>query len=903
MWKKIVFGVVIVLSIVAGIFWYNYTKDVSADIPNALNAIPKDAAIILESKESLKTWKKLSQTNIIWEELLGISSFQSLDQQLKSFDSLIQANPIAIELIEENEAYLSFHADRSNTISVLFALSLPDLTYQSKVEELFLGINKNKELLQTKVANHSIYELNNKTLFFFHNGILVISRNRSLIEQSITQLESGQTLEKDIYFNKIFNAAGKKVDANVYVNYKQLTPILAKLSKKDSPLSVKDFADYSGWDIDIKPNAISMSGFTQTKDTTANFLACFLDQRPQTIEVHEFIPAKASSILYYGLSDFAAFQNNYKKYLQSKNRLSERNNYFNKIQTEHGLNIEQLLAEQIGNELALVNMNNSIEDSSSIALIKTKDIKTSIAILLELNDSINKTSNTKLDTSSFKEHTIYKINCSQLIPNLIGNSFQGIQHCVFTTIENYLIVGNSYESVTNYINELESHKTLLNNKNYQAFIENISAETNIYYYCAIPRSLELLSAISNETIAEAISENEDRLKKFEALGIQFSNNNQLFYSNIFLKYNPDNKQETGTIWETKLDTSFTFKPQLLINHNTKAKEIFVQDDANKIYLISNTGKILWSKQLPEKIMSDVTQIDAFKNDKLQIIFNTRSFIYVFDRNGNELKGFPIKLRSPATNAISVIDYEHNEDYRIFIATENKRIVCYKANGEQVTAFKFDKTDEQVFVPIQYFNLPGKDHICAVDTKGKTYILNRHGESRVKLKEKLPQGIRNFFIETGKDYSRSYIIAADTLGNVCKISLSGKKENIHIQEFETSPYFDYRDLNNDKIKEFIFFTRNELKVFNSDRSLNFKYEFNNLINQIPQYFLFPDGNAKIGVVSEETNEIFLFESNGSVSNGFPLTGKTLFSIGDLNNETIYNLITGASDNSVYVYQLQ
>ena len=234
MWKKIVFGVVIVLSIVAGFFWYNYTKDVSADIPNALNAIPKDAAIILESKESLKTWKKLSQTNIIWEELLGISSFQSLDQQLKSFDSLIQSNPIAIEIIEENEAYLSFHADGSKTISVLFALSLPDLTYQSKVEELFLNVNKNKELLQTKIANHNIYELNNKTLFFFHNGILVISKNRSLIEQSITQLESGQTLEKDIYFNKIFNAAGKKVDANVYINCKQLTPILAKLSKKGS---------------------------------------------------------------------------------------------------------------------------------------------------------------------------------------------------------------------------------------------------------------------------------------------------------------------------------------------------------------------------------------------------------------------------------------------------------------------------------------------------------------------------------------------------------------------------------------------------------------------------------------------------------------------------------------------
>jgi hypothetical protein len=302
-------------------------------------------------------------------------------------------------------------------------------------------------------------------------------------------------------------------------------------------------------------------------------------------------------------------------------------------------------------------------------------------------------------------------------------------------------------------------------------------------------------------------------------------------------------------------------------------------------------------------MSDVTQIDCYKNDKLQIIFNTRSAIHLYDRNGNEIKGFPIKLKSPATNAISIVDYERNEDYRLFIATENKRIVCYKANGEQVTAFKFDKTENQVFVPIQYFNTPGKDHVCAIDNKGKIYVLNRHGEPRVKIKEQLPQGIRNFYIEIGKDYSKSYIVAADTLGAISKISLTGKKENSTLQEFETSPYFDYRDITNDKIKEYILLTRNTLKVFNQDKSLLFQYEFKNKISQAPQYFTFPDGTSKIGVSSPESNELFLFESNGTLLEGFPISGHTLFSIGDLNNESIYNLITGGDNNSIYVYQLQ
>ena len=78
---------------------------------------------------------------------------------------------------------------------------------------------------------------------------------------------------------------------------------------------------------------------------------------------------------------------------------------------------------------------------------------------------------------------------------------------------------------------------------------------------------------------------------------------------------------------------------------------------------------------------------------------------------------------------------------LFIATENKRIVCYKANGEQLTAFAFDKTSDQVFVPLQYFIANNKDHLCAIDVKGKIYILDRKGSIRVPMKEQMEQGMQ------------------------------------------------------------------------------------------------------------------------------------------------------------------
>ncbi|HLC82949.1 MAG TPA: DUF3352 domain-containing protein, partial [Bacteroidia bacterium] len=668
-------------------------------------------------------------------------------------------------------------------------------------------------------------------------------------------------------------------------------------------LPLSGFADCSSWDISIKPNALTLSGFTSASDSNKSFLSLFIKQKPQEAEVIKIIPSTASTFLFFGMSDIKSFNHDYKKYLASKNRISETNTFILNLNKKHGIDIENLMLSWMDNEMALVITEPDTIDftGNSYAIIRSNNIEDAIGTLNEL--AITTAGDSTIDSSTYRGHRINLLSIENLLANIVGTHFNKIKTNYYTAIDNYTVFANTSDALKSYIDEIESHKTLSTDKNYKAFSENVSSESNVYLYNSIARSKNVYSNFLNDDLVKELELKEILLKKFEAIGMQFSSNNKLFYSNIYLKYNPEQKQQTGTLWETKLDTTISSRPYLLINHKTKGKEVFIQDDANKIYLISNTGKIIWTKQLNEKIMSDIIQIDVLKNDKLQILFNTRSFIYLFDRNGNTMDGFPIKLRSPATNAIAVIDYEKNRDYRIFIATENKRIVCYKANGEQLTAFAFDKTSDQVFVPLQYFIANNKDHLCAIDVKGKIYILDRKGSIRVPMKEQMEQGIRNFFVESGKDYGRSYLIAADTLGNVIKISLTNHKENVKVQNFETSPYFDYKDINNDKTKEYIFLNRNELKVFSQDKSLLFKCDFENKIAQNSLFFLFPDGNGKIGVVSEETNELFLFNDNGSLFNSFPINGKTAFSIGDLNNEGTYNLITGSSQNSIFVYQLK
>ena len=910
MTRKIIFGVVISAILIGGGYWFFHTKEARMPISDGINAIPVDAAIIFESKQSKNTWKKLSQTNIMWEELLGTEIISKINRQGTSFDSILQSAPEISQLLDEHSIYISAHATSKNNFDLLYTYSLPNLTYKSSIEDyLKEKIHLIKvPLVTSEFDGETINTIaTNKTARFHYaivNGVLVMSINQHLVQTSIHQLKSAISLNNDKNFSKVIRTAGKNVDANVYINYEKISeltsPVLFPPSEKTFSV-LSNFADCSSWDISIKPNALMLSGFTSASDSSKRFLSLFNKQKPQETEVIKIIPSNVSAFLFLGMSDVKTYHEDYKNYLKANKSFSTYNSFIQETNQKYKTDIEELMLSWMDNEMALVitEPENSDFSNNSYAIIRSNNIEDALNSLNELSTNEEE----KTDTSFYKGYSINLLKIENILPILLGNQFEKIKTNYFTSIDNYIVFANTSDALKKYLDEIESHKTLSNDKNYKAFSENISAESNVYLYNSIARSKNVYSKFLNEELANELNLKEELLKKFEAVGIQFSSNNKLFYSNIFLKYNPEQKKQTGTLWETKLDTTISSRPYLLVNHKTNGKEVFIQDDANKIYLISNTGKILWTKQLNEKIMSDVSQIDVIKNNKLQILFNTRSFIYLFDRNGFPMDGFPIKLRSPATNAITVFDYEKNRDYRIFIATENKRIVCYKANGEQITAFAFDKTIDQVFLPIQYFIANNKDHLCAIDTKGKIYILDRKGATKINMKEQMEQGVRNFFIESGKDYTKSYVIASDTLGNVIKVSLANQKESIKVQDFETSPYFDFKDINNDKTKEYIFLSRTELKVFSQDKSLLFKYDFENKLTHTPQFFLFPDENGLIGVTSEESNELYLFNNNGSLFEGFPLNGKTAFTIGDLNSEGHYNLITGSSENSIFVYQLK
>jgi len=283
------------------------------------------------------------------------------------------------------------------------------------------------------------------------------------------------------------------------------------------------------------------------------------------------------------------------------------------------------------------------------------------------------------------------------------------------------------------------------------------------------------------------------------------------------------------------------------------------------------------------------------------MFSTKNYLHLIDRNGNYVDKYPVKLKSPSTAGMSLFDYAKNLDYRIFIPCSDNKVYLYEKSGKINTGWKFGKTESVVKHPVQHFLADGKDYIVFNDSL-QVYILNRRGETRVKLSEPVAISKNNTLYLEKKGNFR--MVSTNTNGEVVYIYFSGTVDRKQVIDLTTEHYFDYKDVDGDYKKDLIFIDKNKLTVLSDDTKELFNYTFPEIINTSPIYFLFPGYEGKIGVTSTLTNEIYLFNDDGSLYNGFPLIGNTSFSISRLNAADSYlYLLVGDESGFLLNYQLK
>lgn len=99
------------------------------------------------------------------------------------------------------------------------------------------------------------------------------------------------------------------------------------------------------------------------------------------------------------------------------------------------------------------------------------------------------------------------------------------------------------------------------------------------------------------------------------------------------------------------------------------------------------GALLWTLPLPGPICGRVAQIDYFANRKLQYLFICGRTLYLVDRLGRIVKGFPVQLSSEVLLGPDAYDFSGGGRYNIMVLNRDGSIDMYNLKGEKPASWK------------------------------------------------------------------------------------------------------------------------------------------------------------------------------------------------------------------------
>ncbi len=912
----LILSVIAVAAVIAVSVYFGKEK---RKLSPVINAVPTKAAFILETDDFSYLTNKISKN----EDIISLFSTLNLTKEFNSnflyVDSLIRINKKFKKFLNQKDVIISAHLLGQNNIGFLFATSFSEK--KKAINEINTAISKLDSQLAVKkisFAGAEIYnqkhKTNHKEIFYtFYEDYFLLTYSEILMQKAIKNINSGASYFSDHNFKTLYQSRRNNSDATLYLNYEKFfTYINSSLNKsfKNKTLLLQKFADWSAFDINIKRKEIKLTGHTNVKPEM-QYLTIFKNINPQKSKVLKFLPEKTASFLSVNIGSGAEFKYKYEDYLGEIKHLNDhqiRLASFNKKYklTDDENTLYELTANEIG--IFLEDINKNGKEHSRFVFLKLTDRNKAESFF---NHIINVScEENKLSANSFKtsynsnteDYTIIRSPEKNLPEMFYGVLFQNINAEYLTFINDFIVFSETKQVIQDLIDAYEKDRTFKRKSLNYSFIKSLPDQSNIFFYTDLFHSKNSILGILNKKVVKQFETDIEELEIVQGPAIQFISDSYPIYTTIKIALNSKKQQISETIWEVRLDTIIATKPFIVLNHNTQEKEIIIQDVANKIYLIDKSGKILWTRQLDGEIISDIFQIDYYENNKLQLLFNTKSKIYCIDRIGNWLEGYPIALNSPATNGISVFDYDYDKNYRILIATKNKKISLYSKEGKIIDGWQFNKTKTNVNGKIYHFKNKDKDFIAFRD-RTQIYILNRKGEIRINPEANIPlsKNSRMYFSRDNK-YSKAHFSITNPSGTIYSIFENGKIKKEKIKTYSNEHFYSYKDINGDNVSDFIFTDKSQTNVYNGiDKKRIYSYSYDeNIINDIAVY-KFTDSDIRIGTSSK--NKIYLINNEGHLCKGFPLIGSGLFSITNFGNNEEFSLIVGNRDNYLYKYQIK
>ena len=717
---------------------------------------------------------------------------------------------------------------------------------KNKTGYLYVGkknkMNSDEKELLIEYSNEKII-LTKKNIYVSKiDSFSIRSNSKFLIENCIRNHQSSLSGINSPEYNKIKVTLNRKSDLNILINPSKNT-IFKKLFDKYFFPPKLGF-NWNAYDFEFDDELINANGVVEIKDSLINPIGIYKNIGLNNSSLENIVPIGYTSFLSVPFMNNQILFDNVKKFIDKKNvKISNKNfQIINSIKELGWIRFNE-------NKFFILTANNELTLDSILNLKKLR--------------------NKKYRNSLY--HKLDKSEQLKTLSNILGSEVNGSW---LTKILNFYVVAESEKSIKEIINSSKDFRTLKFDKDFMNLKNSISKKNSFSWYINTEKAIKILSNLDSKNKSL-----DGDVKHISFHGV--SDDNFMYLNFKTKKSNSNHSIYNMSKKNFELDDKIELAPKLVLNHNTNNHDIFVQDESFNIYLYSSDGKLFWKKQIDEKIIGSVIQLDLFKNKKLQFIFRTKNNLYIIDRNGKNVAPYPIKFEGKNPKKLSVFDYDNNRNYRFLIVNDNQ-IKMIDKNANLVKGFKFSKTNNKIINHVKHFRIMDKDYIIVQEGNGKLNILNRRGMERIKLNKKINLSENELFV-----YENSFI-TIDDRGNLVEIDTEGKvtiNKSLNIGSILVS--------NRNTI---VTMFENKININNVRKKLPLgKYTK-------PQIF---EINSKIYICTTDidNNLVYLFDSSGRIIEGFPIFGNTEIDMVYNNKSKSLKIIVGTNNGEISLIEIK
>ena len=219
---------------------------------------------------------------------------------------------------------------------------------------------------------------------------------------------------------------------------------------------------------------------------------------------------------------------------------------------------------------------------------------------------------------------------------------------------------------------------------------------------------------------------------------------------------------------------------------------------------------------------------------------------------------------------------------------------YDKNGKIINGWKLKQTKSKALYPAEHFVVGGRDYILLAEENGTLNILNRRGETRVKVKEKIDFSNNKLQVVKGKNLAETRIVAIDKKGAQQNILFDGSIDNSIQFEFDQNIQYTYTK------QHHILIEGEDLKV--NGPQMNLLYSFENESLSAAKLFNV-ENEHYLSITDTNSAESYLFREPNELLEGFPMYGTTSGISEDINLDGRLNFITTGESGALYNYAVE